>query len=60
MLMIIYVKAHFTYSCWHNTVNGLMEHSLQILKDVLYDHTRPFTSHYGAITALSAFGLQVF
>ena len=57
--MISFIKCSFLSSTWHTPMNGLLEHCQQILKDALYDHTRPFTCHYGAIVAITGFGSKV-
>ncbi|GAB6024617.1 transcription initiation factor TFIID, variant 2 [Chamberlinius hualienensis] len=43
---------------WHTPINQQHEHTLVVLKDVFIDLTKPFCSHYGAVTAISGLGVE--
>ena len=44
---------------WDSSVNNLLEQNTICLQEVLYDLSRPFSSHYGAVMGLVSLGMQV-
>ncbi|KAL5008417.1 hypothetical protein ScPMuIL_013998 [Solemya velum] len=44
--------------CWSSPVNHLRYNTVKTMKEVLYDHTKPFCSHYGAVMGLLSLGYQ--
>lgn len=45
-------------SVWGNSVNHLQRFTEKTLRETLYDHTKPFCAHYGAIMGLLYLGSE--
>lgn len=44
--------------CWSSPINHLLYNTVKNLKEVLYDHAKPFCCHYGAVMGLMALGFK--
>ncbi|KAJ8308361.1 LOW QUALITY PROTEIN: hypothetical protein KUTeg_013235 [Tegillarca granosa] len=44
--------------CWSSPINHLLYNTIKTLKEVFYDHNKPFCCHYGAVVGLTALGVK--